>query len=304
MNILLCSAFLGVCSLASVAVGLDTRRRWKERWQKTADDLRAEKDAREELQRCNTELEQFARIASHDLQEPLRTVTTYLKTLLRMEGDRMSPASQEIAETVVEANRRMISLVHSLLAYSKSGVAALQPVPVNLNMVFKEVLSNLDSSIMESNASVTANLLPTVLGDRNQLVQLLQNLVSNALKYQRKGVMPLIHLSAYRNQKNDWVVSVRDNGAGFDKKNSEKIFQPFHRLREVRDQVPGSGIGLAVCKKIAESHGGTIWAISEKGRGSVFCFSISNIESKNVSLIWKYSSSTTIDPRQNSFQTC
>ena len=220
-----------------------------------------------DLQRSNAELEQFAYIASHDLQEPLRMITSYLQLIEEdYKGKLDEDADQYIAFTV-DGAKRMQTLIDDLLAYSRVGTRGEPFIPTSMNGVLSEAIANLEVAIEESHAVVTHDQLPTVLGDRSQLIQLFQNLLGNAIKF-RGDDAPIIHVGV-EDTKDDWVFSVRDNGIGIDMKYAERIFTVFQRLH-ARDDYPGTGIGLAVVKKIVERHGGRIWVESAPAQGATF----------------------------------
>ncbi len=224
-----------------------------------------------DLARSNAELEQFAYVASHDLQEPLRAVTSYTQLLSRRYSGQLDAKADEYIAFAVEGATRMQQLIKDLLMYSRVGTRGKELVPVDFVAVFEAAVANLEVAVAESGATVTHGDLPAVKGDFTQLAQLLQNLLSNALKY-RSDFAPVIHVSAER-QNGNFRFAVRDNGIGIDPKYSDRIFQLFQRLH-TRDEYPGTGIGLAICKKIVERHGGRIWVESAPGQGSTFYFTI------------------------------
>lgn len=235
------------------------------------EDITQRKQVEAALLKSNEELNQFAYAASHDLQEPLRTVAAYTQLLARKYKAQSDPETDKLVRFVIDAVDRMRSLVQDLLALSQvQGHVNVQREPVDTDSVFQRALSNIQSSIIESGAVVTSDGLPTVAADPAQLTQVFQNLLSNAIKY--RGAQPLrIHASA-QEREHEWMFSVRDNGAGFDQKYSELIFGVFKRLDPER--ASGTGIGLALCKKIIERHGGRIWAESQLGKGSCFHFTL------------------------------
>ena len=233
----------------------------------------------EELNRSNEELEQFAYIASHDLQEPLRMVASYTQLLSkRYKGKLDSDADQFIAFAVDGASR-MQHLIQDLLAYSRVGKRGGELLDVSSEEALEQALINLRGAIEESGAVVTHDPLPRVMADADQLTQVLQNLVGNAIKYQRPGI-PLIHLSVARDSEGMWLFSIRDNGLGIDSQFFEKIFGMFQRLHK-REEFAGTGMGLAICKKIVERHGGKIWVESRPGAGSTFRFTLAASEDKS-----------------------
>ena len=226
----------------------------------------------EELNRSNEELGQFAYIASHDLQEPLRMVASYTQLLSRRYQGQLDTDADEFIAFAVDGASRMQRLIDDLLAYSRVGTKGKELLETSSEEALEQALLNLRGAIGESGALVTHGPLPTVLADEMQLVQLFQNLVGNAIKYQDPGV-PRIHVSAARNGGKKWVFSVQDNGLGIDPLFFDKIFGVFQRLHG-RDEFAGTGIGLAICKKIVERHGGSISVESEPGHGSTFRFAL------------------------------
>jgi PAS domain S-box-containing protein len=225
----------------------------------------------EELKRSNLELEQFAYAASHDLQEPLRAVGGFVRLLGLRFPDKLDAKAREYVEGAAEGANRMEELITDLLALSRVGTHGRQAVPVNLGAALESALQNLQFSIREAKAQVTNDVLPTLRVDEGQMAQLFQNLIANALKF-RKQTPPHIHIGA-RAEKGRWVIWVQDNGIGIEPQYFERIFQVFQRLH-TRKKYPGTGIGLAICKKIVVRHGGTIWVESQPGEGSTFYFSL------------------------------
>lgn len=225
----------------------------------------------QEFQRSNQELEQFAYVASHDLQEPLRAIAGYTQLLVNEYRDRLDETALEYADFVVDGAKRMQQLIQDLLAYSRVGTRGQEFTSTDCNAVLQQALQNLQVAIADNQATITADPLPTVNGDRNQLVQLLQNLIGNAIKFHREEP-PHVHIAAQQ-QDNDWLFQVQDNGIGIKPQYLERIFEVFKRLH-TRREYPGTGIGLAICKKIATRHGGRIWATSELGVGTTFYFTI------------------------------
>ena len=225
-----------------------------------------------ELARSNAELSSFAYSASHDLQEPVRTIRVYAQLVSQRAGPEMEPESRSFLATIEGAATRMASLITALLNYSQlGGIEKRSGKPVNMQHVFDRVLVNLDAQVRNTGAVVTHDALPIVLSDDDHMVQLLQNLIGNSIKY-RGGRAPRIHLSA-RLENEEWLFCVRDNGQGFDFTKSDFIFEPFKRLHG-RD-VPGNGIGLATCKRIVEIGKGRIWAESDgKDKGAKFWFTL------------------------------
>jgi len=229
-----------------------------------------------ELERSNADLEQFARVASHDLQAPLALVADYVGLLERSHKGKLDAEADGLIAGVTEGVHRMQELVRDVLAYSRVGAGGEQFVPVACSAVVDEVVVGLEAAIGRSGGQVTCEPLPTVVGDRPQLVQLLQNLIGNALKF-RGPEPPRVHVAAEPGDRG-WRFAVRDNGIGIPPESQERIFAMFERLHG-RGQYPGTGIGLAICKKIVERHGGRIWVESEPGQGSTFYFTLPAKES-------------------------
>jgi PAS domain S-box-containing protein len=227
----------------------------------------------DELKRSNEELGQFAYIASHDLQEPLRMVASYTQLLSRRYKGKLDSDADEFIAFAVDGADRMQRLIQDLLAYSRVGTKGNELVETLREEALQRALINLRETIRESGAMVTHDPMPAVLADEMQLTQLFQNLVGNAIKYQKGGV-PKVHISAAMNGAQNWIFSVKDNGLGIDPQYFERIFGMFQRLHK-RDEFAGTGIGLAICKKIVERHGGNISVESQPGQGSTFRFSLS-----------------------------
>jgi light-regulated signal transduction histidine kinase (bacteriophytochrome) len=225
----------------------------------------------EELSRINEELRQFAYVASHDLQEPLRTVGSYAQLLARRYKGRLEGDADDFINYIVGGVNRMHTLLNDMLAYSRVGQSQGKPLyPANCEAVLQNALMNLEVLIKESHAEIAHNPLPVVMGDEIQLSQVFQNLIGNAIKY-RSDEPPRVHISA--EEKNGfWVFSCSDNGMGIDPQYHDRIFGIFKRLHG--RELPGTGMGLAICKRIIERHNGRLWVESELGKGSTFRFTI------------------------------
>ncbi|MFO7712271.1 MAG: ATP-binding protein [Dehalococcoidia bacterium] len=224
-----------------------------------------------EMQRSNTELEQFAYVISHDLHEPLRMVSSYTQLLARRYRDRLDADADEFISYAVDGAQRMQALLNDLLDYSRVGTRGKPFALVDCRRVVEQATANLKIAIEECGASVTYDVLPGVLGDEGQLVRLFQNLIGNAIKF-RGDEAPCVHISALR-WHNVVTFSVKDNGIGIDPQHSRTIFEIFRRLH-TREEYPGTGMGLAICRKIVERHGGRISVQSRPGEGSTFFFTI------------------------------
>lgn len=223
-----------------------------------------------ELQRSNEELAQFASMASHDLQEPLRTVGSYTQLLARRYTGKLGPDADEFISFILEGVNRMSTLIKSVLAYSRVGADAPRIKPVEVDGVLNDCQRNLRYALDRSGAKLEIGAMPTVTADRSQLVQLFQNLLSNAIKY--RSDRPLEIQVFCEEHPSEWKFGVRDNGIGIDQRFHERIFQTFRRVSGHGQR--GSGIGLAICKKIAERHRGRIWVESVPGEGSTFWFTL------------------------------
>jgi light-regulated signal transduction histidine kinase (bacteriophytochrome) len=224
-----------------------------------------------ELERSNTELEQFAYVASHDLQEPLRMVTSYLQLLQRRYQGKFDDKADKYIYFAVDGASRMQVLINDLLEFSRVTTRANEHEPTDCEFILNQVLSGLELYIKENGAIVSHDPLPEIMADNTQLTQVFQNLIANGIKFHGEEA-PKIHISAEK-KASEWLFSVKDNGIGIDPQYSEKIFEVFKRLHK-KEEYPGTGIGLAVCKKIVERHGGRIWVESELGKGSTFYFTL------------------------------
>jgi PAS domain S-box-containing protein len=234
-------------------------------------DVTEEREAIDALERSNAELQQFAYIASHDLSEPLRMVSSYLQLLRRRYKGQLDGEADEFIDYAVDGATRMRSLIEALLAYSRAGRTG-EPVPVELDRVVNDVLRTLAGAIVRSSAHVEVGHLPPVMGDRVQLEQLLQNLVANALKF-RDGPRARVWVQAEDAPTGMVQISVTDAGIGIDPAHRERVFKMFQRLHD-RESYDGTGIGLAICRKIVERHGGRIWVEEREGGGTVFRFTL------------------------------
>ncbi len=226
----------------------------------------------EELKRSNDELEQFAYVASHDLQEPLRMVASYTQLLAQRYKGRLDSDADEFIAFAVDGCNRMQGLIQDLLSYSRAGANKQVLREISCENALEKALKNLRATIEQSGATVTHDSLPDILMDETQLVQVLQNLIGNAIKY-RSAEPPNVHVSAARNAGNEWIFSVRDNGMGIEARYFERIFILFQRLHGQKE-FEGTGIGLAMCKKIVDRLGGRIWVESQPKKGSTFYFAL------------------------------
>jgi len=230
------------------------------------------REAHEELKRSNSELEQFAYVASHDLQEPLRMVSSYTQLLMRRYGDKLDGDAKEFTAFIVDGATRMKQLIEDLLAYSRVGTRDRNFKPVDAESSLKRALTNLRAAIQGSGATLTQDKLPTIHCDEAQLAQLFQNLIGNALKFRKPDAAPAVHVGA-ADRGAEWEFTVRDNGIGIEPQYFERIFMVFQRLHD-KGEYPGTGIGLAIVKKVVERHGGRIWVQSQPGAGTTFHFTM------------------------------
>ncbi len=239
---------------------------------KIISDETARKRLQDSLTESNAALEQFAYVASHDLQEPLRTMCNYAQLLNRQYKGKLDPNADEILGFIVGAANRMSALVRDLLTYARATTEQERPSSVRLDEDIESALTLLGQAIQESGGTVTHDPLPTVQVDRGQMVRLFQNLVANALKYHRPGVPPKVHIASEL-LGTEWLISIHDEGIGFEPRYAAEIFAPFKRLHTA-DEYPGSGVGLAICKRIVQAHGGRIWAESQPEGGTTFFFTL------------------------------
>ena len=225
-----------------------------------------------ELERSNYELQQFAYITSHDLQEPLRTIASYTQLIERRYRDKLDADADDFIDFIVEAAVRMKDMIQGLLYYSRVGTKGGKLKPTNTEKLLEIVSYNLDAAIKENNVAITSDALPVICADEGQFIQLFQNLISNAIKFKKDDEYPQIHISAYSDE-NEHIFSVADNGIGIEPQYFNKIFEVFKRLH-TNVEYEGTGIGLSISKRIIERHGGRMWVESEAGKGSVFYFTV------------------------------
>jgi signal transduction histidine kinase len=255
-------------AISAVEAALRARRRQYE----IRDLLKSLESANAELKAANRELEEFAHIASHDLQEPLRTVTVYTQLMMDRLGTGVDEQLLKYSTFVRDAVRRMQTLLNDLLRFAHVVHQERRHAEsVSLQEALSESLALLKPRIEDTGATITATELPKTSGDQTQFSQVFTNLISNSLKYRKAGSPPRITISARHNSK-EWIVQISDNGIGFDQAHAERVFGLFKRLH--RDAYPGTGVGLAICKRIVEGYGGRIWATSEPGKGSTFYFTV------------------------------
>jgi signal transduction histidine kinase len=226
-----------------------------------------------ELERSNADLQQFAYAASHDLQEPLRMVASFVQLLERDYKDKLGSSANEYIRYAVDGAQRMQTLIRGLLQYSRVNTRAAPTQLTDCQEVLQKVLQNLSLKIEETQTRITYDPLPTVRADPTQLLQVFQNLIDNAIKFHKKDQAPYVHVSAVKNN-GEWVFSVRDNGIGIEPQYFDRIFAIFQRLNSRRDEYPGTGIGLAVVKRIVEHHGGKVCVDSRLGEGTTFIFTL------------------------------
>ncbi|WP_414469404.1 PAS domain-containing sensor histidine kinase [Methanobacterium sp. ACI-7] len=248
------------------------------------------KDMVEELKRSNEELQQFAYVTSHDLQEPLRTISSFTQLLERRYKDQLDEDADEFMGYIVDASTRMQNLIKDLLEYSRVTTRGKEFELVDTNEVLQKSISNLHAAIEESNADVSYKKLPKVMADDRQMGQLFQNLISNAIKFKKHNINPKVTISCKQDEgRGEYIFSVSDNGIGIEPQYFDRIFTIFQRLH-TRDEYPGTGIGLSISKRIIERHGGKMWLESEPDKGTTFYFTINtsiedgeNIENDKIS---------------------
>ena len=239
---------------------------------KIMSDETARKQLQDSLTESNSALEQFAYVASHDLQEPLRTMSAYAQLLSDEYKGKLDATADLYLNFLLTASARMSTLVRDLLAYARLTTEEERPSSIALDEDLEAALTYLDQAIKESGANVTHDPLPTLRVDRGQMVRLFQNLVGNAVKYQKPNEPPTVHVGAEQVGA-EWVISIRDNGIGFDPKDALTIFEPFKRLHTA-EEYPGTGVGLAICRRIVQAQRGRIWAESQPGDGTTFFFTL------------------------------
>lgn len=240
-----------------------------------------ETQLRQELSRSNTELQDFAYIASHDLQEPLRAISGYTKLLQSEYASQLDSTAHEYMNFAIEGTRRMRGLIEDLLTYSRVSTSERTFSMVDCDRLIEEVISNLQIPIEESQAKIIYRGLPNLMADRTQLVQLFQNLLSNALKFRCQDIPPQILIQAEPTAEESWLFRVTDNGIGIKTEYYDRIFKIFKRLH-THQEYAGTGVGLALCRKIVERHGGKIWVESKLEKGSTFCFTIDRSPSSKL----------------------
>jgi PAS domain S-box-containing protein len=240
-------------------------------YSKMLSDETANKQLQDSLTESNMALEKFAYVASHDLKEPLRTIGAFTQLIALRYGATLEDDANKLLDQVVNGTRRLSAMIQDLLEYAQVQTEIDRPSSVSLDQDLETALTLLQGAIDECKATVTHDPLPTLEADQGQMVRLFQNLVSNSIKYRRQDVAPVIHVSAEK-LGSAWVITVADNGIGFKPEETSDLFLPFRRLH--KDEYPGTGIGLAICRRIVENHGGRIWAVSQPGQGAKFSFSL------------------------------
>ncbi len=239
---------------------------------KILSDETARKQLQDSLTESNSALEQFAYVASHDLQEPLRTMSLYAQLLAQDYSGKFNAEADRYLQFLVSASTRMTGLVRDLLTYARFTTEEQRPSSIALDEDLESAITHLEQAIQESGASVTHDPLPTLSVDRGQMVRLFQNLIGNAVKYRKYDQAPVVHISAEQKGA-EWVISIRDNGIGFDPKYALTIFEPFKRLHTAQTY-SGTGVGLTICRRIVQAQGGRIWAESQPDQGTTICFTL------------------------------
>lgn len=258
-----------------VLVRIDMQLRLRHLQQQLAEHNQQLQQLNQALMISNQELEQFAYAVSHDLQQPLQSITGFVSLIQMKYQKQLDAGVLEYIDRIFDAGKRMQRLIQDLLTYAQVGNMELDLTPIDLKLVLYQALANLEMLIAEQQAEITFGELPWVQGNETQLVQLFQNLIGNALKFTRPDVLPQLQISATE-QADSWLLEVRDNGIGIPSESLKDIFQAFKRLKTDQKYV-GTGIGLATCKKIVSTHGGKIFAESEVGQGTVFYFTLPKI---------------------------
>jgi len=233
----------------------------------------------EQLTQSNTELERFAYVASHDMQEPLRMITSFSEIIVKDYGDKLDNDGKQYLQLILDSGTRMRAMIEDLLEYSRLGNEESSFVHFDGTAALAAVIENLKGLMSERKAAITYDPLPQLYGNPIQFMRLMQNLITNAAKYQPPGNTPRIHIGANDESTHHWHISVQDNGLGVGEDFARQIFMPFRRLHAY-SEIQGIGMGLAICKKIVENHLGTIWVTSHPGEGSIFHFTISKALNK------------------------
>lgn len=245
-------------------------------------DINERKKLEEELQRSNQELQMFAYVASHDLQEPLRTISSFTQLLERRYRDKLDKDADEFINYIVEASKRLQKMIIDLLEYSRIMTKSGAFSEINAEDVLDDALFYLQGSIKETDAEISNDPLPVIYADKNQITKVFQNLISNSIKFRKKNVPPKIHISARIDSSgNKYIFSVQDNGIGMEDQYADQIFTIFQRLH-TREEYHGTGIGLSIVRRIIERHGGHVWVKSKLGEGSTFYFTIPSPNESDV----------------------
>ncbi len=252
-----------IAGISVIARDISKRKKAEEQLKETID----------ELKHSNDELQQFAYITSHDLQEPLRTIASFAQLLERRYKSKFDDDADEYIDFIVDAAVRMKEMIQGLLYYSRVGTKGGEFKLTSAEESLKDALSNLQLTIIENKAKITHDKLPMIIADKGQLTQLFQNLIENAIKFRKPDIYPKIHVSARKDPQNEYIFSVSDNGIGMEQQYTDKIFEVFKQLHAM-NEYRGAGIGLAISKRIVDRHNGHIWVKSKLGEGSTFYFSI------------------------------